>query len=406
MYSPTMDALVSVAHARRAVLEMARPTGAEGNSLRDAVGRTLAADVVSPGPLPPFDMSAMDGVAVRLSDLSELPGTLPLAGTIHAGDGDPPPLPPGSVVAVMTGAVLPAGAEAVVPVEWTAREGDAVRIERAPEAGQFVRQRGEALAEGAVVLRAGETVTPGAVGLLAAVGAATVEVRKKPSLAVIATGDEIVGAAETPGPGQIRDANGPGLAAQVEAAGGAVAGPFVARDTAASLDATLDAVAGADVLLFAGGVSMGERDLVRQTLDARGCRWSAWGVAQRPGKPLAVGALGERPVIGLPGNPVSAAVCFEVYVRPLLSRMLGGPAEPALEPAVLDAPIPKAEGLHTFARVTAQRDEAGILRLRPAGAQGSHVAFSLAHADGLAHLPAGWRDAPAGAAVDFQPWRW
>ena len=151
---------------------------------------------------------------------------------------------------------------------------------------------------------------------------------------------------------------------------------------------------------------MGERDHVREAVTQRGGTWAVWGVAQRPGKPLAVGALGGRPVVALPGNPVSAAVCFEVYVRPLLESMLGRPSEPATEAAVLAEAIPKAAGLHTFARVTAARGADGVLRLLPAAAQDSHVALSLASSDGLAHLPADLAAAPAGTAVAFQRWGW
>ena len=400
-----MDTLVTVEHARHVVLAAARPTPAATVALRDAVGRTLAAPVAARGPQPPFDASAMDGFAVRLADLPGAPAVLPVAATVHAGEV-PAPLPLGAAVAIMTGAPVPDGADAVVAVEQTAREGDAVRIEAVPTLGQHIRRAGEALADGARVAEAGALVTPGTVGLLASVGAAAVEVRQRPRVAVVATGDELVDASEAPGPGRIRNSNGPGLASQVEAAGGAVVGPFVARDTEADLARVLDATDEADVLVFAGGVSMGERDLVRAALDARGAAWAFWQVRQRPGKPLAFGTLGGRPVVGLPGNPVSAAVCFEVYVRPLLAACLGRPTAPETEPATLDAPIPKKAGLHTFARVAVRRDVEGRLWARPAGAQGSHVAASLALSDGLAHLPADRPDAPAGAVVAFERWGW
>ena len=400
-----MDTFVTVEHARRVVLAAARPMPAETVALRDAVGRTLAAPVVAHGDQPPFDASAMDGFAVRRDDLEDGPEAIPVAGTVHAGEA-PPPLPPGAAVAIMTGAPVPAGADTVIPVERATRDGDAVRFGRLPETGAHIRRAGEWLADGTRVLGVGTLVTPGTLGLLASIGAATVEVRRPPRVAVIATGDELVDAAASPGPGQIRDSNGPGLAAQVEAAGGTVVGPFVARDTADDLARVLDATAEADVLVFAGGVSMGERDLVRTALDARGAEWAFWKVRQRPGKPLAVGTLNGRPVVGLPGNPVSAAVCFEVYVRPLLQAGLGRPTAPVTEPATLDAPIPKPTGLHTFARVTARRDADGRLHVAPAGAQGSHVALSLAFSDGLAHLPADWDEASAGADVAFERWAW
>ena len=220
-----MDTFVTVEHARRVVLAAARPMPAETVALRDAIGRTLAAPVVARGDQPPFDASAMDGFAVRLADLGDGTEALPVVATVHAGEA-PSPLPPGGAVAIMTGAPVPAGADAVIPIERATRSDDAVRFDALPELGAHIRKAGEWLGDGARVLDSGALVTPGTIGLLASVGSATVAVRRRPRVAVIATGDELVDAAETPGPGQIRDSNGPGLAAQVEAAGGAVVGPL------------------------------------------------------------------------------------------------------------------------------------------------------------------------------------
>ena len=401
-----MDSFVSFDAARAAVQRLAPAPVAERVPLDAVLGRTLAADIVAHEPMPPFDTSAMDGFAVHADDLARLPGRLRVGGTVHAGHAHAPAVAPGVAVAVMTGAVLPPGAAAVVPVEWTTRDGDRIAIDRTTEAGKHVRRAGEAVAAGAVVLRAGSVATPGVVALLASVGASEVAVARRPHVAVVATGDELVEARDTPGPGQIRNSNGPGLAAQVTAAGGAVVGPLVARDTADSVAAALDA--DADLFVFAGGVSMGERDLVRTELEGRGVRWAFWQVRQRPGKPLAAGRLADgRPVVALPGNPVSAAVCFEVYVRPLLAASLGRVRvhSPTL-PARLAVAVAKAPGLHTFARVTATPDDEGRLIVTPAGLQGSHAVPSLAHSDGLAHLPAAWDEAPAGALVAFERWAW
>lgn len=398
---------VSVADALAAVVAGARPLPSERVALVEAPGRTLAADVASPGPLPPFDTSARDGYAVRRADLAALPAVVPLAHTVHAGPGTGGALPPGAVAGVMTGAPLPAGADAVVPVEWTERLDDGrVRVERQPAAEQFVRRAGGALASGAVVARAGEVVTPGSVAALAAVGVGEVEVRRRPRVAVVTTGDEVVAPGVPLGPGQIWDANGPGLAAQVRAAGGVVRGPVHARDDIASIAAALDAAHDADVLVIAGGVSVGEHDHVRPVLTDRGTDWAFYRVRQRPGRPLTFGTLDGRPVLGLPGNPVSAAVCFEVYARPLLTALLGRPAEAIPRPAVLAEPIASPAGLYTFARVTAGPGADGRPRLRSAGAQASHAVRSLHAADGLAHLPADAQEVPAGAEVPFQPWSW
>ncbi|WP_412067363.1 gephyrin-like molybdotransferase Glp [Rubrivirga sp. IMCC43871] len=396
-----MGPLVTVEEARRTVIGLARRIGTERVPLADAVGRTLAADVAG-GPLPPFAASAMDGYAVRVADGT---GARPISGVAHAGAA-PTSLAPGTAMWITTGAPIPGGADAVVPVERTTREGGAVQLDAAPQAAQFIRVEGSALPTGAVVLPVGAVVTPGAVGLLAGAGAARVTVSRQPRVAVLATGDEVVPAGTPLGPGQIWDANGPGLAAQVVAAGGQVLGPLCTGDTLAALSDAVHRCEAADVLVFAGGVSMGDRDLVRDAVEATGGEWHLWGVRQRPGKPLAVGVLGGRPVLGLPGNPVSAAVCFEVYGRPLLAAMLGRAARDHAEPAVLAAPFPKAAGLYTFARARATRDADGRLALSPAGAQESHVAQSLAASDGLAHLPADWDGAPVGEAVRFERWSW
>lgn len=399
-----MNALVTFEHARRTVLTAARVTPPEAVPLAQAAGRTLATPILG-GPLPPTDTSAMDGLAVRVADLAERPARLPVVGTVHAGDPPPAGLEPGTAVAVMTGAPIPPGTEAIAPVEWTRRDGDHVLIERAPAAGQYLRLRGGALPAGTTVLNAGAIVTAGAIGLLASVGAHQVDVRRQPVVSIVSTGDELVDVADTPAPGQIRDANGPGLAAQVEAAGG-VAVRQRARDTQASLHAVLDASAEADLLLLAGGVSMGERDLVADVLAERGVQWAFHGVRQRPGKPLAFGTWDGRPVLALPGNPVSAAVGFEVYGHSLLAGCLGQDDLDQTIPATLDESIAKPSGLTTFARVTARHDEKGSLRLSAAGAQDSHAALSLIASDGIAHLPADWDEAPAGATVRFQPWSW
>ncbi len=403
-----MNALVSVADARRAVLALARRTAAERVSLAAALGRTLAADVHAQHAQPPFDASAMDGWALHGADLARLPSRLAAGGTVHAGDAAPPPLSPGMAIAVMTGAMLPEGTAAVVPVEHTRRDGDAVVVGQAVGAGKHVRRRGEAVAEGAVLLAGGTVVHAGAMGVLASAGAGHVWVARRPTVAVVATGDELVDAGEALAPGQVTDSNGPGLAAQVVASGGVALGPLRARDTDASVEAALDAAADADVLVVAGGVSMGERDLVRDALARRGAAWDFWGVAQRPGKPLAAGRLADgRPVVALPGNPVSAAVCFEVYVRPLLAAMLGRvPPEPPTVAARLADAIDKPAGLHVFVRVTATVDDEARLSVSPTGPQGSHVAPSLALSDGIAHLPTEWSEAPAGAVVAFEPWAW
>jgi molybdopterin molybdotransferase len=264
------------------------------------------------------------------------------------------------------------------------------------------------VAAGALVFESGQIATPPVIGMLAALGVAEVAVHRIPNVAVVTTGDEIVAADTVPGPGQIRDANGPALAAQVRDAGGAPLDPLHAADTEADLHRALDsALAASDVLVLSGGVSMGAHDLVRRVLDARGWQPIFWRVRQRPGKPLAFGVLDGRPVFGLPGNPVSSSVCFEQYVRPLLAAMLGRPVrEPVVVPAVLEDSIRKDAGLHHFVRGFARADTGGRLLVRPTGSQGSNLYTSIVRADGLIHLPEALQDPEAGTMVSFEwlPW--
>ncbi|MCH7977035.1 MAG: molybdopterin molybdotransferase MoeA [Bacteroidetes bacterium] len=314
----------------------------------------------------------------------------------------------GACARIMTGALFPEVANAVVPVEWTRPEGvDHVRIEKAPKAGQFVRPAGQDVRAGYQVFEAGQVITPPVVGMLASLGMGEVLVRIAPGVAIITTGDELVPVDSVPGPGQIRDSNGPALTAQVVAAGGKPLGPFHARDTPESTREALEKAKDADVVVFAGGVSMGERDVVRNVLDEAG--WTAifWKVRQRPGKPLAFGLLDGKPVFGLPGNPVSSSVCFEQYVRPSLAKMLGrAESIGQISKAVLSEPIRKAAGLHHFVRGVAEEGEDGRIYVRPTGLQGSNLYSSMAKADGIIHLPEALENPPAGSEVDFERLRW
>ncbi|MDX1530656.1 MAG: molybdopterin molybdotransferase MoeA [Rhodothermales bacterium] len=402
-----MNELISFEEARRIVLAAAPTSPTERVPLAEALGRTLAEPVVSRDSIPPFDNAQMDGFAVRAADLRSAPTTLEVAGEVAAGQMPTVPVRPGTCVRIMTGAPVPAGADAVAPVEWTEAEGERVRFERAPAPGQYVRRAGEDLRPGAEAVAAGEVVTPPVVGIAATLGVPELTVRRVPRVAVVATGDELIEAGEPLGPGQIRNANGPALAAQAVAAGGHPLGPFVARDSEAGTQRVLVSALDADVIVVSGGVSMGERDVVRRVLDTLGWEPAFWKVRQRPGKPLAFGVMGGRPVVGLPGNPVSSAVCFEQYVRPLLAQMLGRRA--VLRPrrsAVLAEAVRKAPGLHHFVRVTFEHGADGRLRVRPTGAQGSHLYTSVLRADGLMHLPEPLEDPPAGTPVAVERLAW
>ncbi|MEM6326676.1 MAG: gephyrin-like molybdotransferase Glp [Bacteroidota bacterium] len=393
---------ISVEEARRIVLATARPLPTESVPLAEALGRVLAEPVVAPDAVPPFDASAMDGVAVRLGDVAELPATLPVVGASWAGAPFTGTMPPGAAVQIATGAVVPPEAEAVVPVEWTDGITEAVTVHRRPDAGHSIRPRGSAIEAGAPVLAKGTRVTPAVVGALATVGVSSVPCSRPPRVRIVVTGDEVVPAGRPLRLGQIRDANGPILAAQVRWAGGI---PEVVHtgDDPGSLARVLDDAP--DLVLLTGGVSVGDRDRVRDDLSAAGVTWAFWRVRQRPGKPLLFGTHGATPVLGLPGNPVSASVGVEVYARPLLAAMQSVASPRRTEEARLGAPISKAPGLHTFARVTATRASDGTLKVVPAGHQASHAVLSLL-GDGLAHLPADWDEAPVGAWVEVEPFAW
>ena len=349
----------------------------------------------------------MDGFAVRAADFATPDVCLRITQDVPAGALPTADVRPGTCARIMTGAPLPPGANAVVPVEWTDVDGTDVRFSRPATPGLYVRRAGEDVRPGERVFESGHVITPPAIGMLAALGYADVRVRVPPRVAVIATGDELVGAAETPGPGQIRDANGPALAAQVRSAGGTPPPPDVARDTETDTRRALERALAADVVVLSGGISMGERDVVKKVLLDMGAELLFWKVRQRPGKPLAFALLDGRPTFALPGNPVSSAVGFEQYVRPLLAKRLGRTSVTRpLHPARLAEPVAKKAGLHHFVRGQTAVDEAGTLHVRPTGPQGSHLYSSVTRADGLIHLPEALENPPAGALVQVEWLRW
>ncbi len=408
-----MKTVISVEEARRIVLDaISQSLGVEHLPLADALGRTLAEAVVSRDAIPPFDNSAMDGFAVCIEDFADDTATLDLIGEVAAGGVPTEAVRPGTCVRIMTGAPVPEGADAVAPVEWTETEAGRVQISRAPTPRQHIRRAGEDVQPGDEMIAAGSVVTPPVVGMAATLGYPEIAVRMPPRVSVVATGDELVDAGTDPGPGQIRDANGPALAAQVVSAGGTVLGPFHARDDEADARVVLEQALDADVLLVSGGVSMGDYDIVKEVLDDLGVTWHFWKVRQRPGKPLAFGThpfgtRGNTLVFGLPGNPVSSSVCFEQYVRPALAVLLGRYTvlRPRI-PAVLAEPVKKAAGLLHFIRGIAEFSSDGPLRVRPTGAQGSGLYSSMLRADVLIHLPEDMEHPAVGTPVEVEWLHW
>ncbi len=371
--------------------------------LSDALGLVLAEDVVSEVTVPAWANSAMDGYAVVAADLEgatvDAPRRLPVVGEVPAGRPEITSLAAGRCVRIMTGAPLPAGADAVVPVEQTSGARDSVAFHVAVAPGAHVRGAGEDLRPGQPLTTAGRRLGPADIGLLATAGVTRVVCIPPPRVVVLSTGDELVPAGDTPGPGEIRDANGPMLAAMVRAAGGVPFSAGIVRDDHTSLAHALDTNLGhADLFVCTGGASAGTRDLLPDVLAALG-DVSAVKVAMKPGMPQIRGRVAGRTVIGLPGNPVSAYVSFEVFVRPAIRRLQGRrDVQRPLVTATLAEALHAPPGKRGYARVRLHRDGAGWTAA-PTGPQGSHVVTSIALADGLAVVPEDVDQIPAGAPV-------
>ena len=402
-----MKTFISFDEARGMVLAEGRMTDAHPVPLSKAVGLTLAREVVAGGDIPPFTNSAMDGFAVRARDVAS-PGTeLRVTGHIPAGALPSGEVSRGTCMSIMTGAPLPEGADAVVPVEWTSQEGELVSIDRAARAGQNVRPAGEDLHMGQRVFFAGDVIAPPVVGMLATLGIDPVWVRIPPRVAVISTGDEIVPPDRDPGPGQIRNSNGPALRAQVMDAGGQCDAYLHAPDDREAIMEVIRRALPADLLLFSGGVSVGQHDHVKEALERSGMVSVFWKVKQRPGKPLSFGILEGVPVLGLPGNPVSSAICFEMFARPLLATMLGRRhIHRALLKGRLEAAVTKVGDLTTFARGVARLEPGSGYLLSETGPQGSNLYGSMVTANCIIHLPDGVERLDEGALVDFEMLDW
>lgn len=368
--------------------------------LADAAGRALAAPLRARAPLPAFATSTMDGFAFRAGDVPRPGARLRIAGTVAAGHPWPGTLRPGTCLRIFTGALLPRGADNVEMQERVAVSGAEARFERGGEAGRFVRPAGSDVARGAVALPAGARLDPGAIGLAAALGFVRVPVTRRPVVAILATGDEVVPLGRRPGLGQIVESNAHALAAAVREAGGEPRLLGIAPDRPAALRRAIQRARPADVLLTIGGVSVGERDLVRGALADAGATIDFWRVAMRPGKPLLFGRLSRTLVFGLPGNPASALVGFELFARPTLRALAGLPGSGrVVVRARLDAPQEKPSELAVYlrSRAASRHGETWVVPLRT---QVSGDLTSSADVGALAVLPAGRARFARGARVD------
>lgn len=360
----------------------------------EAVGLVIAETISAPEAIPPFANTAMDGFAVQSADLAGAteasPVELPVVATVAAGAVAPRPLEPGEAMRIMTGAPMPVGADAVIMVELTQVVGDRVECLAAVPAGNHVRAAGDDLEAGAVVFEPGTVIRPAHVGVLASVGRTEVAVHRRPRIGVFSTGDELVEGPVSLQPGQIRDSNRPQLLALVAEAGADPVDLGVLRDDHDQIDAALRAaVDSCDALITSGGVSMGDFDFVKQVLSTLGdLTWMQ--VAIKPAKPLAFGVMFGTPIFGLPGNPVSSAVSFELFARPALRMMMGRTdLERTHEVAIADEALGRTpDGKTHFQRVVATQQSDGW-HVRSAGAQGSHQLAALAAANGLAVIPDG-----------------
>jgi molybdopterin molybdotransferase len=374
--------------------------------LLDAHGCILADPVVADTDLPRFDNSAVDGYAVRLSDVATAtaatPTQLPVVGDIAAGARPTYTVQPGMSVRIMTGAPVPPGAEAVVPLEWTDRGLASVSIDQAPAPGHAVRRRGEDVTAGQTVLEAGTRLGPGQLGLLAAVGRDRVLVRPRPRVVIISTGSELVEPGSPTEPGQIHESNSYILTTAAREAGAtAFRVGIVPDDDRSLMNAIEDQLIRADLVLTSGGVSVGAYDVVKEVLSRLGTV-SFEQVAMQPGKPQGFGTIGpdSTPIITLPGNPVSSYVSFEVFVRPVIRRMLG--VEPLHRPtvrAVCESAMSSPAGKRQYARAWLSVAD-GRYVVRPVGGAGSHLVASLAHSNALVVVPEDVTEVPAGASVE------
>jgi molybdopterin molybdotransferase len=390
--------LISIDEARRRVLAEVRPLPPEPVELVSALGRVLAADAVADHDLPPFDASAMDGFAVPGGEA----GTLRIEGESRAGAPASAPLISGQACRISTGAVVPAGTHAVVPVEATEERDGHVAVP-ATAAGDNVRRAGEDVLGGEKVMGTGTEVGPAELAVLASLGAASVACASRPRLAMLATGDELVEPGAELRPGQIRNSNAYGVAAQARRAGAEVVDRRTVPDDAASTRAALaEALDAADVVCVSGGVSVGPHDHVKPALADLGVAERFWGVRLQPGKPTWFGARDGKLVFGLPGNPVSAMVTFHLFARPAVRALQG--ADPGIgggADARLGEPVRRNRRRDQMVRVRLETGADGRVA-RPTKAQGSHVLTSMLGADALARIPAGEGDVAAGERVDIE----
>jgi len=387
--------------ARKIILSHIKTVGEETVPLMDSLGRVLSRDLAAPWDMPLFDNSAMDGFAVRAADCSSLPANLRVTGFLPAGGQDQPAVEPGCAVRIMTGAPIPKGCNAVVPVEEVIEDGARVIVSSKVLPRQHIRIKGADVAAGARMLAAGTRIRPSEIGMLAAMGQALVPVHRKARVAILSTGDELIELGEIPGPGKVINSNALSLAAGVRQAGAEPVLIGIARDDLASQKEKILEGLACDALITSAGVSAGDRDLVREVLAQLGAQELFWKIEMKPGGPTAFAVLDGKPVFSLPGNPVSTMVTFEFLVKPALLRMMG--QHKVIRPfikGILAEDAHKKVGKLNFIRVTIKKRH-GRYVAHCAGDQHTGVLSTMTRCDALAALPSDLSFVPAGSEIDL-----
>ncbi len=394
--------MISVEEAQQRLIAMVAPLGAEQVALTDALGRVLAEDVVARRTQPPWAVSAMDGYAVRAADVANIPARLNVVGTAPAGQAYLGTVKQGQAVRIFTGAPVPDGADCIVIQEDTERRGDVVEVREGAPKGRYVRPAGLDFREGDIGLKAGRRLSAHDVGFAAAMNRPWLLVHRRPRVAILPTGDEVVMPGDPVGPNQIVSSNGIALAALVLSCGGIPTQLAIAPDNNEALQRVAAGAAGADLLLTTGGASVGDHDLVRGALAADGLALDFWTVAMRPGKPLMVGRYKDTPMIGLPGNPVSTLVCGLLFAKPAMARM-SGIAEVFERPTRARLKIPLAENdrRQDYLRARLSQAADGTLEAEPFAKQDSSMISLLARADCLVIRKPRAPAAKAGDAVEI-----
>lgn len=398
--------MISVDDALTIILDAIPVLGLERVHILDSLDRVLGEDVHAPYSIPPWDNSAMDGYAVIHGDIEgasrQNPAVLTVVGDLPAGYTAQKPIFRGEAIRIMTGAPIPGGCDTVVKVEDTGSEGDRVKIFNVPARGEHIRRAGEDVMQGSLVLSRGSILRPAAVGMLSSLKRSVISVFRRPTVAVISTGDELIDVDGELSAGKIVGSNTYSLASLVKDSGGQPLVLGIARDNPEALRSIFRAALAADMIISSGGVSVGDYDLVKDMLRELGAEMKFWKVHMRPGQPLAFGVIGGKPTFGLPGNPVSCMISFEQFVRPAILKASGHTRifRPLIE-ARLKEPLKKKEGKKYFMRCCISIED-GAYAVTTTGGQGSGILLSMVKADGLIVLPETKSEFAAGTMVKVQ----